>query len=183
MATNAVNVGKGQASGMFYVAAAGTAIPTTLSTLPTGWTEAGFISEDGMELQLSRDVEDIKDWSNTIRRTILTDHDEKASGACISTTATALAELFGASNVTAGTGNFVVNLSAADLPPVKAYLFIMKDGDDMMCFGCSTGQISVSDNVSFSAGDGIAWPFEITAQGTAGMQFVKVPGASTTTTT
>ena len=48
MATNAVNVGKGRASGMFYVADAGTAIPTTLATLPTGWTEAGFISEDGM---------------------------------------------------------------------------------------------------------------------------------------
>lgn len=183
MATNAVNVGKGQASGMFFVAAAGTAIPTTLSTLPSGWTEAGFISADGIELQLSRDVENIKDWSNTIRRTILADHDEKASGACISTTAAALAELFGESNVTPGTGDFVVNLSAADLPPVKAYLFIMKDGDDMMCFGCSTGQIYVSDNVSFKAGDGIEWPFEIIAQGTAGMQFVKVPGASTTTTT
>lgn len=176
MATNAVNVGKGRASGMFYVAAAGTAIPTTLSTLPTGWTEAGFISEDGMELQLSRDIGDIKDWSNTIRRTILTDHDEKASGACISTTAEALAELFGSSNVTEGTGSITVNLSASDLPAVKAYLFVMKDGDDLMCFGCSNGQISVSDNVSFTAGDGIAWPFEITAQGDTGMQFVKVEG-------
>ena len=176
MATNEVNVGKGRASGMFYVAAAGTAIPTTLATLPTGWTEAGFISEDGMELQLSRDIEDIKDWSNTIRRTILTDHDEKASGACISTTAEALAELFGESNVTEGTGSITVNLSASDLPAVKAYLFVMKDGDDLMCFGCSNGQISVSDNVSFTAGDGIAWPFEITAQGDTGMQFVKVAG-------
>ena len=176
MASNEVNVGKGRASGMFYVAAAGTAIPTTLATLPTGWTEAGFISEDGMELQLSRDIEDIKDWSNTIRRTILTDHDEKTSGACISTTAEALAELFGESNVTEGTGSITVNLSASDLPAVKAYLFVMKDGDDLMCFGCSNGQISVSDNVSFTAGDGIAWPFEITAQGDTGMQFVKVAG-------
>ena len=178
MATNAVNVGKGRASGMFYVATAGTTIPTTLSTIPDTWTEAGFISEEGMELQLSRDVEDIKDWSNTIRRTILTDHDEKASGSCISTTASALAELFGASNVTTETGYMSVNLSSGELPPVKAYLFVMKDGDDLMCFGCSNGQISVSDNVSFTAGDGIAWPFEITAQGNTGMQFVKVPGAS-----
>lgn len=176
MATNAVNVGKGRASGMFYVAAAGTAIPTTLATLPTDWTEAGFISEDGMELQLSRDIEDIKDWSNTIRRTILTDHDEKAAGSCISTTKAALEELFGASNVTETTGSLTVNLSASDLPAVKAYLFVMKDGDDLMCFGCSNGQISVSDNVSFQAGEGIAWPFTITAQGDSGMQFVKVAG-------
>lgn len=183
MATNAVNIGKGRASGMFYVAAAGTAIPTSLTTLPTGWTEAGFISEDGMELQLSRDVEDIKDWSNTIRRTILTDHDEKASGACISTTKTALEELFGQANVTETSGAIKVNLSASELPPVKAYLFIMKDGDDLMCFGCSNGQISVADNTSFKAGDAIAWNFKITAQGSTGMEFVKVAGSSSTTTT
>ena len=177
MATNAVNVGKGRASGMFYVAPAGTAIPTTLSAIPSAWEEVGFISEDGMELQLSRDVEDIKDWSNTIRRTVLTDHDEKASGSCISTTAAALAELFGSSNVTISGSTITVDLSATELPPAKAYLFVMKDGDDLMCFGCSNGQISVADNVSFTAGDGIEWPFEITAQ-SGGMKFVKVSGAT-----
>ena len=183
MATNAVNIGKGNASGMFYTAAAGTAIPTTLSSIPSAWTEAGFISEDGMELQLSRDVEDIKDWSNTIRRTVLTDHDEKASGTCISTTAAALAELFGSGNVTTSGSTVTVNLSASELPPQKAYLFVMKDGDDLMCFGCSYGQISVSDNVSFAAGDAIAWPFEITATGTSGMQFIKVGATGATGST
>lgn len=176
MATNAVNIGKGNASGMFYYAASGTAIPTTLSTIPSAWHEAGFISEDGMELELSHDVENIKDWSNTIRRVVMTDHEEKASGSCISTTADALSELFGASNVSATTASLTVSLSSADLPPVKAYLFVMKDGDDLLAFGCSEGQISVSDNVSFKAGDGIAWPFTITAQGTTGMKFVKVMG-------
>ena len=93
-----------------------------------------------------------------------------------STTAEALGELFGEANVTEASGSLTVNLSANDLPPVKAYLFMMKDGDDLMCFGCSNGQISVSDNVSFTAGEGIAWPFEITAQGDSGMKFVKVAG-------
>lgn len=176
MATNAVNIGKGNASGMFYYAVSGTAIPTTLASIPSAWHEAGFISEDGMELELSHDVENIKDWSNTIRRVVMTDHEEKASGSCISTTADALSELFGASNVSATTASLTVSLSSADLPPVKAYLFVMKDGDDLLAFGCSEGQISVSDNVSFKAGDGIAWPFEITAQGTTGMKFVKVMG-------
>ena len=181
MSTNAVNVGKGQASGMFFVAPAGTAIPTSLSSIPVAWTEAGFISEDGMELQLSRDVKDIKDWSNTIRRTILSDHDEKTAGTCISTTAAALQEIFGSENVTVSGGTITVNLSATELPAVKAYLWVMKDGDDLMCFGCSNGQISVPNNVSFKAGDAIAWPFEVTAQGTSGMQFIKVTGATGTT--
>lgn len=181
MATNAVNVGKGQASGMFFTAAAGTALPTTLSSIPAAWTEVGFISEDGMDLQLSRDVQDIKDWSNTIRRTILADHDEKAKGVCISTTAGALQEIFGTGNVTESNGVITVDLSSPDLAAVKAYLFVMKDGDDLMCFGCSNGQIYVSDNPSFKAGEAIAWPFEITAQGTSGMKFIKVTGATGTT--
>ena len=156
MATNAVNMGKGSASGMFYYATSGTTIPTTLSSIPSAWHEAGFIAKDGMELELSHDVENIKDWSNTIRRVVLTDHEEKASGSCISTTGEALAELFGSTNVTATTASVTVNLSASDLPPVKAYLFVMKDDDDLLAFGCSEGQISVSDNVSFQAGEGIA---------------------------
>ena len=176
MATNAVNIGKGNASGMFYYAPSGTTIPTSLSSIPAAWHEAGFISEDGMELELSKDIENIKDWSNTIRRVVQTDHEEKASGSCISTTGTALTELFGSTNVTATTASITVNLSSSDLPPVKAYLFVMKDGDDLLAFGCSEGQISVADNTSFKAGDGIAWPFKITAQGSTGMQFIKVNG-------
>ena len=177
MATNAVNIGKGRSTGMFYTAVAGTAITTTLTTIPADWTETGFISADGMELQLSRDVEEIKDWSNIIRRVILTDHDEKSSGSCISTTAEALSELFGENNVTVdSSGVITVDLSSGELPPEKAYLFVMKDGDDLMCFGCSKGQIYVTDNVSFTAGDGIEWPFEVTALD-GGMKFVKVPGA------
>lgn len=176
MATNAVNISKGNASGMFYYAVSGTTIPTTLASIPSAWHEAGFISEDGMELELSKDVKNIKDWSSTIRRVVMTDHEEKASGSCISTTGDALAELFGSTNVTATTASITVDLSAADLPPVKAYLFVMKDGDDLLAFGCSEGQISVADNTSFKAGDGIAWPFTITAQGTTGMEFVKVMG-------
>ena len=176
MATNTVNIGKGNASGMFYYASSGTAIPTTLASIPSAWHEAGFISEDGMDLELTKDINNIKDWSNTIRRVVQTDHEEKASGSCISTTGAALAELFGSTNVTATTASVTVNLSSADLPPVKAYLFVMKDGDDLLAFGCSEGQISVADTTSFKAGDGIAWPFTITAQGSTGMQFVKVMG-------
>ena len=175
--TNAVNIGKGHASGMFYTATAGTAIPTSLSSIPSAWAEAGYVSEDGMELELSRDIENIKDWSNTVRRVVLTDHEEKASGTCISTTGTALADIFGTTNVSATTASTTVNLSDSDLPPVAAYLWVMKDGDDLMAFGCSYGQIAVTGNISFKAGDVIAWPFEVTAQGTSGMEFIKVNGA------
>lgn len=179
MATNAVNIGKGRASGMFLTAASGTALPSTLTETTLGsWGDVvGFISDEGMTLNLSRDKENIKDWANVVRRVVLTDHEEGASGSCISTTADALTALFGADAVTTATNTTTVNLSASDLPAAAAFLFVMVDGDDVLAFGCSEGQISVSDNVSFAPGDAIEWPFEVTAMGDGGMKFIKTAGA------
>ena len=179
MATNAVNIGKGRASGMFLTAASGTALPATLSdtTLNSWGSVVGYVSNDGMTLNLSRDNENIKDFANVVRRVVLTDHEETASGTCISTTADALAALFGADAVTTATNTTTVNLSASDLPATAAFLFVMVDGDDVLAFGCSEGQISVSDNVSFAPSDAIEWPFEVTAMGDTGMVFIKTAGA------
>lgn len=179
MATNAVNIGKGRASGMFLTATSGTALPAALTETTLGsWGDVvGYISDEGMTLNLSRDKENIKDWANVVRRVVLTDHEESASGSCISTTADALAALFGADAVTTATNTTTVNLSASDLPAAAAFLFVMVDGDDIMAFGCSEGQISVSDNVSFAPGDAIEWPFEVTAMGDGGMKFIKTAGS------
>lgn len=174
-----VNIGKGRASGMMLTAAAGTALPTTLteSTIAAWGDDVGYVSEDGVTLNLSRDKENIKDWSKTIRRVILTDHEEGASGACISTDADSLAAIFGEDAVTVSTDEktITVNLSEGELAPPAAYLFVMVDGDDILAFGCSEGQLSLTDNVSFTPGDAIEWPFEIVAQG-AGMKFIKTAG-------
>lgn len=177
--TNDVNIGRGRASGMFLTAASGTALPATLDEAGiTAWGSIiGYVSDDGMTLELSRDKENIKDWSNTVRRVVLTDHEETASGSCISTDSTSLTALFGTSAVATTGTTTTVNLSAGDLAPTAAYLFVIVDGDDLIAFGCSEGQIAVTDNVSFAPGDAIEWPFEITAMGTGGMKFIKTAGA------
>lgn len=179
MATNTVNIGKGRATGMMLTAAAGTTLPATLTegALSAWGTEVGYISDAGMTLELSRDKEDIKDWSKTVRRVVITDHDEKASGACISTDETALTALFGADAVTASGDTVTVSLSTGELPEPMAFLFVMVDGDDIIAYGCEEGQMAVVDNVSFTSGDAIAWPFEVTAMGNKGMVLIKTAGA------
>lgn len=183
--THDVNIGTGRSSGMFYFANKGTALPSSLTNLSlSAWTEVGNISEDGMELALDRSKESIKNWANKIVRVILTDHSEKATGALIDTTEEAMTALFGADAVsvsaaTASHGKVVtVNLSESELPEEKAYLFIVKDGDDMIAFGCKDGQISSADNISFTPGDAIKWPFEIEAMG-EGMVLIKDNGQTT----
>lgn len=178
MATNAVNIGKAYASGMMKTAPAGTALPATITKAAVdAWgTEVGFVSEDGMTLNLSRDKENIKDWSKTIRRVVLTDHEESASGSCISTDADAFESLFGTDAVTTSGDTTKVELSKGTLPAPKAFLFVMNDGDDWLAFGCEEGQMAVTDNVSLPAGNAIEWPFEVTAMGDDGMVFIKTAG-------
>lgn len=179
MATNSVNIGKGYASGMMLIAAAGTSLPATLTKagIASWGTEVGFVSEEGMTLNLSRDKENIKDWSKTIRRVVLTDHEESASGSCISTDADALEVLFGTAAVTESGDTTTVKLSTGDLPEPAAFLFVMVDGDDILAFGCEEGQLAVTDNVSFPPDAAIEWPFEITAMGEDGMVFIKTAGS------
>lgn len=179
MATNTVNIGKGRATGMFLTAAADTALPSTLTeqTITAWGSVVGYVSDAGMTLNLSRDKENIKDWSNTVRRVVLTDHEETASGSCISTDATALEALFGSDAVSTSGTTTTVSLSKNDLPAPAAYLFVMVDGDDIIAYGCKNGQIAVTDNVSFTSGDAIAWPFEVTAMGDDGMVLIKTAGA------
>lgn len=176
MSTNAVNIGTGSASGMFFASTAGTALPTSFSGSLTGWTEVGYISDAGMELALDKTRTDIKDWSQTVRRIVLTEHSESASGVCISMTTAALSELFGSTNVTATTASINVNLSDNELPPERAYLFVVKDGDDYIGFGCSTGQVLVNGSLTFAPDQPISFPFEIGALGTTGMQLIKQLG-------
>lgn len=180
MATNSVNIGKGRATGMMLTAAAGTTLPATLTeaALAAWGTEVGYISDAGMTLNLSRDKENIKDWSNTVRRVVLTDHEESASGSCISTDEDALESLFGADAVTVSGDTITVNLSTGELPETMAFLFVMVDGDDIIAYGCKEGQMAVTDNVSFTSGEAIAWPFEVTAMGDDGMVLIKTAGAA-----
>ena len=40
-------------------------------TIPQGAVDAGYVSEDGLELTVDRSTNDIKDWSGTIVKKIL----------------------------------------------------------------------------------------------------------------
>ena len=58
-----------------------------------------------------------------------------------------------------------VNLSGTDLPPEEAFLWLMKDGDAMIAIGCTNGQVTAVDNVTFVPGAAINWIPTITALG------------------
>lgn len=171
MATNDVKIGLGDATGMLYTAPAGTALPTTPSAaIANTWEKVGDVTDAGITLGLSKSVTNLKNWANQIKRSIQTEHVETIQSPLMDTTEESLKFCMGERNVTvtaasSSHGTIVkVNLSPNDLPAPKAYLWVMKDGDDMIMIGCSTGQVTAVENVTFAPNAGINWVPTITAQ-------------------
>lgn len=161
-----VKIGLGLSTGMFYHAPAGTSLPTSASaTLPSTWVHVGDVSDAGITLALNKSATNLKNWANQIKRVILTDHSETIQAPIMDTTEEALKTVVGAANVTTANDVTTVNLSDGDLPPEEAFLWLMKDGDDMIMIGCTHGQVSAVDNVSFAPGAAINWTPTITAMG------------------
>lgn len=167
-----VKLGLGNATGMFYHAPAGTALPTYPSeTLAQGWTEVGDVTDAGITLALDKSSTNLKNWANVIKRVILTDHAETIQSPIMDTTEEALKAVVGEDNVTttaAATGHgkiITVNLSDGNLPPEEAFLWLMKDGDALIAIGCTHGQVTAVDNVAFAPNAGITWTPTITALG------------------
>jgi hypothetical protein len=131
--------------------------------------KVGDITQDGITLATDKSVENLKNWANVIKRVILTDHTETIQAPVMDTTEESLKVVLGTANVTvtpAGTGHgkkVKAQLSSSSLPDPEAFLFLMKDGEDMIALGMTKGQINAIDNVSFAPGSAITWTPTITA--------------------
>ena len=170
MASNNVNLGLGRATGMFYHAAAATALPDfPTDTLNNAWKEVGAISEDGITLATNRDLTPLRNWAKAIERLLPAEQGATVQAPIIYTTEESFKALFGASNVTVAAANgthgklISVDLAADTLPDKEAYLFIGKDGDDTFMVGTTAGWITSVDDVAFAPDDAITWTATISA--------------------
>lgn len=169
MANHDAKLGIGLATGMFYHAPAGTSLPTYPGATLTNWVEVGDVTQDGITLALDKSTEAIKNWANVTKRIILTDHSETVSAPIQDTTEEVFKTIVGTNNVTttaasSSHGKLInVSLSESSLPEAEAFLFLMKDDDDMIALGCSYGQITSIDNVTFAPSGAIVWTPTITA--------------------
>lgn len=166
-------LGIGLSTGMFYHAPAGTALPAYPGeALAADWVEVGDVSDAGITLALNKSVQNLRNWANVVKRAIMTEHSETIQAPIMDTKAEVFKAVVGSGNVTttaatATHGALVsVNLSDGELPPEEAFLFLMKDGDDMIAIGCQYGQVTAVENVSFAPGSAINWTPTITAMET-----------------
>ena len=168
-----VKLGTGLATGMFYHAPAGTALPTDpTDTLTSDWVHVGDVSDAGITLSIDKSTENLRNWANAVKRVILTEHSETIQAPIMDTTEESLKTVMGEDNVSNTNGVITVNLSSGKLPDEEAFLWVMKDGDDMIMIGCTHGQVSAVESVTFAPGSAINWTPTITAMGEDGFRLI-----------
>ena len=182
MASNNVNLGIGLSTGMFYTAPAGTALPAYPGASLSSWTEVGAVTADGITWSTGKDSDPLRNWAKEVERLIASDEGGTVQAPLMYTTQQTLETIFGASNVTveAATAQHGKLVSVDVAPGVSAspaaFLFIMKDGDDMLMLGTTKGIVRDVDDVSFSPTEAITWTATIEA---ASWKFLKDDGQST----
>lgn len=169
MATNNVNLGIGLATGMFYTAPAGTALPTDASASLSSWTEVGAVTADGITWSTGKDSDPLRNWAKEVERLIASDEGGTVTAPLMYTTQKTLETIFGAGNVsvTAATSDHGNVISVTVEPGVSAapaaFLFVMKDGDDVIMLGTSKGVVREVGDISFSPTSAIVWEATIEA--------------------
>lgn len=173
--THDVNLGVGNAAdsgttGMFYHAPAGTALPTSpAETLGNDWVEVGAISADGITWTSNRTFNQLKNWANKIARLLPAEESGTVGAPIIDTTEESFKTIFGEENVdvtaaTTTSGKLIkATLTAESMPEAEAFLFLMKDGDDMIMIGTTRGFISELGEVAFQPNAAITWEATISA--------------------
>ena len=145
------------------------------------WRIIGDVTHDGLTVATDKSVNNIRNWANVIKRSTLSEHTETVQVPIMDTTEEALKVVVGSSNVTVTAATLThgktidVDLSAGSLPSPEAFMFIMKDGDDVMAVGMTNGQITAVDNLTLAPEDTINWIPTITAQD-GGLHFISEEG-------
>lgn len=169
--THDVNMGIGSETGMAYHAPAGTALPAYPGAeLDAAWKEIGAVSEDGISYGMNHSFDTLRNWAKQIERLMAADGDATVTAPFIDTTESTLKTLFGADNVTvtdatAEHGKLIsVEIGPDTQTDAEAFLFLMKDGDDMIMIGTPRGFITEVGDIDFAPNDAITWEATISSK-------------------
>ena len=170
-------------TGAVAYAELGTTLPTTATETLSGWTDGGYVSEDGVSVTPSFSTTDIKDWSRATVRTLLDEFTGEVKFAFIQTDYDSLVGIFGEDNV-AQSGTALSVKIGARMAPAKAWCFSMKDGDARARIVLPNAQPVVDGDLTFVANEPITWSVSLKcAADENGDAIIILADEGTTTTT
>jgi hypothetical protein len=151
-------------TGPILSAPRGTTLPDGLdAAIDAAFEDSGYISEDGLTLTPERSTEQVRDWSGSVVRELLTEFSAKLAWAHLETNEQSLKNYLGDDNVTvteadAENGKRITALLRSAEMPRKPWLFKIKDGDSRVLIVVPDGQVSETGEVAFVKSGAITWP-------------------------
>lgn len=147
-------------TGAVFVAAEGVTAPTDASTALGGsWSDGGYVDENGIAITVNRSTTPIRDWSKTNVRNVLSEFGGSIAVGFLQVDSFSAKRVFGDSNVsvtaaTSSHGELIKVSIGAELPPIEAYCFNMKDGDARIRVFVPRGQITSVNEMSYKPDQG-----------------------------
>lgn len=155
-------------TGPILSAPRGTALPASITaTIDPAFKDSGYVSEDGLTLTPERSTEQVRDWSGSVVRELLTEFAAKLAWSHLETNEQSLKNYMGDDNVTvtaatATEGRRITALLRSSELPRKPWVFKMKDGDARVLIVVPDGQVSETGEVSFVKSSAVTWPVTLT---------------------
>lgn len=154
-------------TGAVLDAPVGTKLPTSATEeLDKAFTSSGYISEDGLALKTDRSTNDIKDWSGNVVRKLLASFDGTLTWSELEMSYESLCHAFGADAVTkkaaTTTSGAQVTLAInSAMPPMRSWVYRMKDGDARILIVVPKGQVTSVDEIDFVSSDAVKLPITL----------------------
>lgn len=163
--TSNVTAAKPATGGSLSVAATTATLPTSTSATLTGFTNLGYISEDGLTNEITRDSEEIKAWGGDTVLQPQTGFNDTFSCTLIETlNPDVLKEVFGASNVSGSlSAGATVNVNSGELTE-RAWVFDMvMRGNVAKRVVIPKGRITEVGEITYADSEAAGYEITITA--------------------
>jgi hypothetical protein len=159
-----IAVGKPKTGGALYYGPKGTTVPTDATTaLGAGFIQTGYISEDGLTQEITRDSEDIKAWGGDTVLTTQTEYSEKFTFSLLETLDANVKKLvYGDANVTETSGAITAISNSAELAE-HAMVFEMVQGGRAVRRVVPCAKVTEIGEITYVDGEPVAYELTITA--------------------
>lgn len=151
-------------TGAAYVAPPGTTMPTDSEAVwPTGVTDVGWISDDGITESNSSDTTEIKGWQGgqTVRK-VISSSEMTFKFTCIETSKTVLELYHKGSKVITTDGKSVLAIKAPG-PDRRMFGFDVIDGDSHVRIVVPDGEVTETGDITYKSDEAIAYELTVTA--------------------
>lgn len=161
--TNIRNYGDDTTS--VYVAPKGTTGPTGLEAPGAGWSELGWIGNDGVNLDRSMDTEDVLSIGGTLLKRQVTSMDDTIQVGCLEETAVALGLYYRGAAPTVAAGVAHIAVANQRVTDERAWIFDFFEGAIQKRFVVPAGEVTELDTLAHSKSNPTIYTFTVTLYG------------------